>query len=66
MGERRRGGQYLRLVFCQSKNLMNILIVGMGDIAHFYVFPIFWLNGFMISLFFVLGAYLRYDIFFRS
>ena len=31
---------------------------GMGDIAFFYVYPIFWLNGLMMSVLFILGAYL--------
>jgi len=35
---------------------------GMGDIAHFYVFPTFWLTGFMMSSFFVLATYLSGSI----
>nr|XP_047136103.1 probable C-mannosyltransferase DPY19L1 [Hydra vulgaris] len=36
--------------------------VGMGDIAHFYVYPIFWLNGLMLSAFFILGTYISGSI----
>ncbi|XP_057294056.1 probable C-mannosyltransferase DPY19L1 [Hydractinia symbiolongicarpus] len=36
--------------------------VGMGDIAHFYVYPIFWMNGLMISCFFLLGTYISGNI----
>ncbi|KAJ3598312.1 hypothetical protein NHX12_001823 [Muraenolepis orangiensis] len=33
---------------------------GLGDPAYFYVTFVFLLNGFMMSLFFIYGAYLRY------
>eukprot|EP00794_Sanderia_malayensis_P003469 gene3469-3966_t len=36
---------------------------GMGDIAFFYVYPIFWLNGAMMSLVFMMGFYLSESIF---
>lgn len=37
--------------------------VGIGDIAHFYVFPIFWLSGVQVAILFILGCYLAGNIF---
>lgn len=34
-------------------------MLGMGDPAYFYVSCVFLLNGVMMSLFFIYGAYLR-------
>uniref|UniRef100_A0A7M5WVY2 Uncharacterized protein n=2 Tax=Clytia hemisphaerica TaxID=252671 RepID=A0A7M5WVY2_9CNID len=36
--------------------------VGLGDIAHFYVFPIFGLAGFQMAVIFILGCYVGGNI----
>jgi len=36
---------------------------GMGDLAFFYVYPIFWLNGAMMSVVFLFGTFLSKSIF---
>ena len=59
----KRGGTIIRYSRVQRKKTAECSFYyfsGMGDMAFFYVFPIFWLNGIMMSLVFLLGFYLRY------
>lgn len=43
-----------------SSPVSVLCMSGMGDPAYFYVTCVFLLNGVMMSLFFIYGAYLRY------
>ena len=36
---------------------------GMGELSFFYVYAIFYLSGFMMSMFFLLCFYLRWELF---
>lgn len=42
-----------------SASSLLLWMLGMGDPAYFYVSCVFLLNGAMMSLFFIYGAYLR-------
>lgn len=42
-----------------ASSLLLLWMLGMGDPAYFYVSCVFLLNGAMMSLFFIYGAYLR-------
>ena len=60
-------GQFIKiniiLIFHFSLLKIWFTFSGMGELSFFYVYAIFYLSGFMMSMFFLLCFYLRWELF---